>query len=163
VSGHHRKLVSLLVAALVAALTFLTVGPALAAPTQSLAGARAAARSAAALPVRLRAFDWARTQAGKPYIYGGIGPAGYDCSGLVMEAYRHAGISLPRTTYEMLSSRDLVRVSRPAKGDLAFYGSGHVELYAHGDWTFGAHQTGQAIGWVKFGPWWHPTAYYRVR
>jgi cell wall-associated NlpC family hydrolase len=163
VSGHHRKLLSLLVAAFVAALTFLTAGPALGAPARSLAGARAAARSATVLPARLRAFDWATTQAGKPYIYGGIGPAGYDCSGLVMEAYLHAGISLPRTTYEMLSSPYLVRVSRPAKGDLAFYGSGHVELYARGDWTFGAHQTGQPVGWIKFGPWWHPTAYYRVR
>ena len=80
-----------------------------------------------------------------------------------MEAYKHAGINLPRTTYEMLASPLLVRVSVPQKGDLAFYGSGHVELYAHGDFTFGAHAPGQIIGWIQFGPWWHPTAYYRVR
>ncbi|HTW01380.1 MAG TPA: NlpC/P60 family protein [Streptosporangiaceae bacterium] len=168
-SGHRRKLLSLPVAAIVAALTFtaFTAGPAVAAPAQSLAPAAAthvAARSAAKpLPARLKAFYWARSQYGKAYEYGGIGPAGYDCSGLVMEAYRHAGITLPRTTYGMLGSRLLVRVSKPAKGDLAFYGSGHVELYAHGDWTFGAHAAGQIIGWIEFGPWWHPTAYYRVR
>ncbi len=153
-SGHHRKLLSLLIATFVVALTF-TAGPALAAPAHSVQGS--------ALPARLRAFDWARTQYGKPYEYGGTGPGGYDCSGLVMEAYRHAGIDLPRTTGEMLQSPLLVRVSRPEKGDLAFYGPGHVELYAHGDWTFGAHAPGQIIGWIQFGPWWYPTAYYRVR
>jgi len=165
VLGDHRKLLlSLPVAAIVAALTF-TAGPAAAAPAHSSLGAAVSARSApsAALPARIRAFDWAETQAGKPYIWGGTGPYRYDCSGLVMEAYRHAGISLPRTTDEMLGSWQLARVSRPAEGDLAFYGSGHVELYAWGDWTFGAHSTGQPIGLIQFGPWWHPTAYYRVR
>jgi hypothetical protein len=28
-----------------------------------------------------RALAWARSQVGKPYIWGGVGPAGYDCSG----------------------------------------------------------------------------------
>ena len=163
--GSHRKLLlSLSAAAILAALTFTSAGPALAAPAHSALSAHASARSAATvLPARLRAFYWARTQYGKPYIFGGTGPNGYDCSGLVMEAYKHAGINLPRTTYEMLASPLLVRVSVPQKGDLAFYGSGHVELYAHGDFTFGAHAAGQIIGWIQFGPWWHPTAYYRVR
>jgi cell wall-associated NlpC family hydrolase len=167
VSGSHRKLLlSLSTAAILAALTFSTAGPALAASAHSSLNANTSARSSAAktvLPARLRAFYWARTQYGKPYIWGGTGPNGYDCSGLVMEAYKHVGINLPRTTYEMLASKLLVRVSVPQKGDLAFYGSGHVELYAHGDFTFGAHSAGTIIGWIGFGPWWHPTAYYRVR
>jgi peptidoglycan DL-endopeptidase CwlO len=146
-------------AAIAAALTF-TAGPALAEPAHP---AQYTAPARSALPVRIRAFDWAVSQDGKAYEYAGTGPAGYDCSGLVMEAYRHAGITLPRTTSEMLQSRLLVRVSHPVKGDLAFYGTGHVELYAHGDWTFGAHAPGQLVGWIEFGPWWHPTAYYRIR
>lgn len=161
-SGNHLKLLSLPAAAALAA-TIFSAGPAFAAPAHSVLGAAASARSAAALPARMRAFRWAESQYGKPYEYGGTGPYGYDCSGLVMEAYRHAGITLPRTTTGMLSSWHLVRVRYPAKGDLAFYGSGHVELYAHSDWTYGAHAPGQAVGWIQFGPWWHPTVYYRVR
>ena len=53
---------------------------------------------AATNPPRLVAFDWAKSQAGKPYIYGGTGPNGYDCSGLVYAAYKRAGFTLPRTT-----------------------------------------------------------------
>ena len=57
---------------------------------------------AAAKPPRVVAFAWAKTQAGKPYIYGGTGPKGYDCSGLVYAAYKRVGFTLPRTTEEML-------------------------------------------------------------
>lgn len=32
-------------------------------------------------PGVLRALRWAKTQDGKPYIWGGVGPTGYDCSG----------------------------------------------------------------------------------
>jgi cell wall-associated NlpC family hydrolase len=114
------------------------------------------------LPTRLRAYYWAETQAGRPYVWGGTGP-GYDCSGLVMMAYRHAGIHLPRTTYEMLGSPLLVRVDRPRMGDLAFYGTGHVELFRRWGITFGAHDTGSLVGLIRYGWGWVPTAFYRVR
>jgi cell wall-associated NlpC family hydrolase len=162
VSGNPRKLLSLPIAAAITAALLFTAGPALAASATSTAKAAPAAPSAALTPGE-RALLWARTQLGKPYEFGATGPGGYDCSGLVMEAYRHIGIKLPRTTYAMLSSSLLVRVSHPAKGDLAFYGSGHVELYAHGDFTYGAHDSGTRVGWIAFSQWWHPTAYYRVR
>ena len=119
--------------------------------------------SAAANPKRLIALRWAERQAGKWYCFGGTGGC-FDCSGLVMSAYRHAGISIPRTTYGMLASPRLHRIaaSQRQRGDLAFYGSGHVELVtARG--TFGAASAGTRVGWHHPSAWWHPTMYFRVR
>jgi len=121
--------------------------------------------SASAVPKRLIALEWATHQAGRWYCYGGTGPSCFDCSGLVMEAYAHAGIALPRTTYGMLASPKLVRIPASARkrGDLAFYGSGHVELVsAHGH-TFGAAAPGTQLWWHIPSVWWHPTMYFRVR
>src|ERR1700735_5892922 len=73
---------------------------------------------AATKPPRLVAFHWAKTQAGKPYLYGGTGPNGYDCSGLVYEAYRHARFTLPRTTQDMLASGKFGRTRSPRAGEL---------------------------------------------
>ncbi len=118
--------------------------------------------SASTRSQRLTALRWAERQAGKWYCFGGTGGC-FDCSGLVMSAYRHAGISIPRTTYGMLASAKLHRIaaSQRQRGDLAFYGSGHVELVtAHG--TFGAAAPGTQVGWHHPSGWWHPTMYFRV-
>jgi cell wall-associated NlpC family hydrolase len=118
--------------------------------------------SASTRAQRLTALRWAESQAGKWYCFGGTGGC-FDCSGLVMMAYRHAGISIPRTTYGMLGSPKLHRIaaSQRQRGDLAFYGSGHVELVtANG--TFGAAAPGTRVGWHHPSAWWHPTMYFRV-
>jgi len=44
------------------------------------------------------AITFAEAQLGKPYCWGGQGPACYDCSGLVFAAYAAAGIHIARTT-----------------------------------------------------------------
>jgi cell wall-associated NlpC family hydrolase len=115
--------------------------------------------------IRLEAWHWALRQRGKPYIWGGVGPRGFDCSGLVWAAYRAFGIHLPRTTYEMLDSHDLIRISKgqARRGDLAFFGREHVELYRYGNWTFGAEHTGTRVGFHRMNRFWHPTMYFRVR
>ena len=115
--------------------------------------------------LRIIAYDYAVAQAGKQYCWGGAGPSCYDCSGLVYEAYLRVDIDLGRTTYDMLDSGKLIRIRASAarRGDLAFFGSGHVELVDHGHITFGARNVGQPIGWITTNSFWHPTAYYRVR
>ena len=104
------------------------------------------------------ALNWAEGHArGCWYSYGGSSCSrGYDCSGLVMAAFGHgAGIWLPHSTYSMLGNRHLHRISlsQARRGDLMFYGSGHVEIntiWYHQ--TFGAHHSGQRVGWRNLEP-----------
>ena len=114
--------------------------------------------------LRLGALHWAEHQAGKWYCWGGTGPSCYDCSGLVFSAYRHMGIWLPRDTYGMLASPKLRWIpARDAKpGDLAFYGTGHVELVVRGG-TFGALTYGALIGTHPANPWFYPTMFFELR
>jgi len=112
------------------------------------------------------ALSWAESHAYNHwYASGGTGPD-YDCSGLVMVSFEHVGIKLPRTTYGMLSSKHLrsVPLSRIRRGDILFYGSGHVEFATK--WyhqSFGAHDTGSRIGWIKWWPGsWQPTMAFEV-
>jgi peptidoglycan DL-endopeptidase CwlO len=76
------------------------------------------------------AVKYAYRQLGKPYVWGGDGPGGFDCSGLTMAAWRAAGVSLPHNA--AMQYRRLPKISRGAlrPGDLVFYsGLGHVGLY----------------------------------
>jgi cell wall-associated NlpC family hydrolase len=62
-------------------------------------GAAATAGRAPSKPAA-QAIAYAQRQIGLPYLWGGTGPDAYDCSGLVMQAYSAAGISIPRTSEE---------------------------------------------------------------
>jgi cell wall-associated NlpC family hydrolase len=64
---------------------------------------------------------FAQAREGCPYVWGGTGPcqSGYDCSGLAMEAYQAAGISIERTSQAQWASEQ--QVSTPAPGDLVFF------------------------------------------
>ncbi|TXH03440.1 MAG: NlpC/P60 family protein [Nevskiaceae bacterium] len=71
-------------------------------------------------------------QIGRPYVYGGSTPEGFDCSGLVQYSYAQAGVSLPRTTGEQLKTGKDISLSDAEPGDLLFYklnGALHVAIY----------------------------------
>jgi peptidoglycan DL-endopeptidase CwlO len=114
-----------------------------------------------------RVLNTAETKVGHWYSYGAAGPTYFDCSGLVYWASRQLGVSVPRSTYSMLAgSTHLYRISlsQVRRGDLVFYGTGHVE-FATSWWhqSFGAHHTGTRVGWVKWSSYWHPTMALRFR
>lgn len=77
------------------------------------------------------ALSYAYSKLGSPYVWGATGPNAFDCSGLVLAAYRSAGVSLPRTTYAQIDAGRRVSRSELRPGDLVFFYSGitHVGIY----------------------------------
>ncbi|GIH51663.1 Cell wall-associated hydrolase, NlpC family [Microbispora rosea] len=67
---------------------------------------------------------YARRQIGKPYIWGGTGPDGYDCSGIVYMAYKAAGVTIPRTTFGQWPFGVRIPAGQEQPGDLVFFSSG---------------------------------------
>lgn len=81
----------------------------------------------------------ARAQVGDPWRYGATGPSAFDCSGLVIYAYRAAGdgrviragtLRSARAIYYYFKSRGLASRSNPRIGDLVVWGGGsHIGIY----------------------------------
>ncbi|MDX3376728.1 NlpC/P60 family protein [Streptomyces sp. ME02-6991-2A] len=78
-----------------------------------------------------KVLDFARAQIGKPYVWGASGPASYDCSGLTQAAWREAGVTLPRTTWDQVKVGTRVATSDLQPGDLVFFYDdiSHVGIY----------------------------------
>ncbi|MFI6511399.1 NlpC/P60 family protein [Streptosporangium sp. NPDC050855] len=94
------------------------------------------------------ALQFAFAQVGKPYQYGGTGPGGWDCSGLVQASWRTGGVSIPRTTWQQWSwgASRKVSLNDLQPGDLIFSeGLGHVSMYAGDGKIVHAPQTGDVV------------------
>ncbi|MFF3960281.1 NlpC/P60 family protein [Streptomyces griseorubiginosus] len=78
-----------------------------------------------------KALAFARAQIGKPYVWGATGPGSYDCSGLTQAAWKAAGVTLPRVTYDQVNAGTTVSLADAQPGDLVFFYDGitHVGLY----------------------------------
>jgi cell wall-associated NlpC family hydrolase len=83
----------------------------------------------AATPRAWTAVDFAWSQVGKRYCWGGTGPGCFDCSGLVQRAWASAGVRLPRTADAIASELPEVPLDDVRPGDI-FWWPGHVGLYA---------------------------------
>lgn len=113
-----------------------------------------------------KAVAFAYAQLGCPYVYGGTGPcsAGFDCSGLTMEAWAHAGVAIPRTSYEQLDSLPRVALGSEQPGDiLVFLGGGHVGIYVGNNQLIDAPHTGANVELVSFSGWYLSNLYAIVR
>jgi len=102
--------------------------------------------------VGAQALKWALTALGTPYVWGGASLGGFDCSGLVMWAYAHVGISLPHFTGDQWNVGVHVPMAQLQAGDLVFFfGLDHVGLYIGNGLMVDAPTFGQV---VKIDPIW---------
>ncbi|MDN8597651.1 C40 family peptidase [Corynebacterium tuberculostearicum] len=89
------------------------------APESSAEGGSAAGQAAVAA---------AKSQVGQPYVWGGTGNGGFDCSGLTQWAYSQAGVDLPRTADQQAIGQQ-VSADQLQPGDLVVW-DGHVAMYS---------------------------------
>ncbi len=100
-----------------------------------------------------RAVEWAMEQRGKPYIYGGTGPQGFDCSGLTMMSWHEAGVTIPRVADDQYIAGKKTPISQLANGDLVYWATNtsvpstvyHVALYLGSGNIVAAPYTGTVV------------------
>jgi cell wall-associated NlpC family hydrolase len=94
----------------------------------------------------------AEAEVGVPYRWAGASPAtGFDCSGLMMWAWAHAGVSLPHSSSGQYAVSQHIPLDEIQPGDLLFYGSPihHVAMYIGGGQIIQAPHTGADVGYAS--------------
>jgi cell wall-associated NlpC family hydrolase len=94
------------------------------------------------------AVDAAYSVIGVPYQFAGSSPStGFDCSGLTMWAWAHAGVSLPHSSEMQYAVLPHVAQSDLQPGDLVFFYSPihHVGIYVGGGRMIDAPYTGTVV------------------
>lgn len=93
-------------------------------------------------------------QIGRPYLYGGNSPNGFDCSGLVQYSFSQIGINLPRSTTEQMSALQTISREQLQKGDLAFFKTGskqyHVAIMTDSHNFVHAPSSGKSVSTSSF-------------
>ena len=94
----------------------------------------------------------AKAHLGLPYLYGGTSPStGFDCSGLTQYAFRQAGITIPRVSYEQAAAGRSVPYSQLRVGDLVAFNSpvSHVGIYVGNGQFIHSPKTGDVVKITK--------------
>lgn len=92
------------------------------------------------------AINFALAQLGDPYVYGGTGPDGWDCSGLMMKAWAAAGVSIPRVVGPQMAATTRVPMNALQPGDLVAYGDmSHIGMYLGGGKVVHAPRPGKSV------------------
>jgi len=98
-------------------------------------------------------------QLGRPYLYGGNSPQGFDCSGLVQYSFAQIGIQLPRSTLEQQATLTEVDKNELQAGDLVFFKTGinqyHVAIMLDQNNFIHAPSSGKTVSQASFSnPYW---------
>ena len=93
------------------------------------------------------ALKFALKELGKPYVWGAVGPDTYDCSGLMQTAYRSAGVTIPRVTYQQALIGTPVPRDQVKAGDLILYRAdlGHVAMAIDSTYAVHAPTSGETV------------------
>lgn len=97
-----------------------------------------------------------RSQLGKPYVWGATGPDAFDCSGLIVYAWRIAGFPLRvRTSEQMYRVSDRVPTGSERVGDLLFgdfstNGPGHVMVVISPGIAIEAPHAGDVVKTISY-------------
>jgi cell wall-associated NlpC family hydrolase len=122
-------------------------------------------------PAAATAIMWALGQLGTPYSFGGdctdahsSDPARQcDCSSLVQQAFKAAGVALPRTSHQQFQAgMDIAGPDQLKAGDLVFVPGadgtmdqpGHVGIYIGSGLVVAAPQTGDVVHITNLSPYW---------
>jgi cell wall-associated NlpC family hydrolase len=96
---------------------------------------------------------------GTKYVLGGTSYRGIDCSGLTLDAYKAAGINLPRTSTSQYKVGTYIPAGRLIPGDLVFFSFNsrhtvtHVGIYlGNGKFINATSHNGVTIS--RFSPYW---------
>ncbi|PSJ24488.1 hypothetical protein B7P34_33115 [Streptosporangium nondiastaticum] len=146
-------------------------GPAAAAPLSApgRGGPRTVLPAVRPLGDRLEpAIRYAMAHLGDPFAIGGAGPRRWDCSGLVQQAYRRAGVRLPRIAADQYRATKRIPRRSLRRGDLVFWsGNGrasgvhHVAVYLGGERYIEAPRPGFKVRVSAFSRY-RPNLYGRV-
>jgi cell wall-associated NlpC family hydrolase len=91
---------------------------------------------------------------GVPYVWGGAGTSGFDCSGLTMYCYAQIGIGMSHGATDQQRSSIPVALTDLRPGDLIFFGnasfSHHVAIFVEGTTCIEAPHTGDVVRYGTF-------------
>lgn len=104
------------------------------------------------LAIAAKAVALAKTQLGVPYLWAGDNPTdGFDCSGLLVWAWKGVGKILPHSSQLMYGVTRHIALADLQPGDFLFYGAPihHVGMYVGGGQMIEAPHTGALVRYAS--------------
>ncbi|WP_405062486.1 C40 family peptidase [Kribbella sp. NBC_01505] len=113
------------------------------------------------------AISFAMSQLGDMYLWGGTGPSRWDCSGLMMGAWKRAGVQLPHYSVAQYEQTKHIDEDELRPGDLIFWALNpndpgtihHVAMYLGGGRMIHAPRTGKPVQ-IQSVYYWEPPDFF---